>query len=90
MWRHRKAFLQIHIEESFRDTLRFLQIKDHDLQQMVIYKLIKLTFLLVQIPKQIIHDLYLDDLIAGGDNIFNVKILEEATIQEVFKKRINK
>ena len=75
MWRHKKAFLQIHIQESFRDKLGFLQIEDHDLQQMVIYKLIKLTF---QIPKQIIHDLYLDDLITGGDNIFNVKILKEA------------
>ena len=78
MWRHKKAFLQIHIQEGFRDTLGFLQIENHDLQQMVIYKLIKLTFLLVQIPKKIIHDLYLDDLITVGDNIFNVKILKEA------------
>ena len=87
----KQAFLQIRIQETCRDAVRFHWIKDRNPRKIEIYRFTRLVFGLTQSPfvldatvqhhlenyidkfeelvKQTMEDLYVDDLITGGDKI---------------------
>ena len=94
----KQAFLQIRIQETCRDALRFYWIKDHNPQKIEIYRFTRLVFGLIQSPfvldatvqhhlqnyinkfeelvKEIMEDLYVDDLVTGGDKITNFQTIK--------------
>ena len=95
------AFLQIRIQKTSRDALRFHWIKDHNPHEIEIYRFTRLVLGRTQSPfvldatdqyqllnyidtfeelvKQIMEDLYVDDLNTGGDKITDVQILKDTT-----------